>query len=329
MGSAIIKGTGSYLPEKILSNQDLEKMVDTSDEWIMTRTGIKERRICPAGKASSDLGTEAARIACADAGVLLQDLDMILCATITPDKYFPSTACLIQSKLGLENIPALDLSAACSGFIYGLEVARNFILTDNYRNILVVAAECMSRLTDYTDRTTCVLLGDGAGAAVVGYSEQPDIGILGSYLSAAGKYGDLLHVPAGGSLLPACAETVEKRLHFMKMEGSALFKIAVLTMTEAAEKTLARFHLQKEDIALVIPHQANLRIIAGVAKNLDLPMEKFFVNIEKYGNMSAASVPVALDQAARQGRIAASDLVLTVGFGAGLTWAANLIRWTK
>jgi len=329
MGSAFINGTGSYLPEKVLTNRDLEMMVDTSDEWITTRTGIKERRICPAGKCSSDLGYEASLKAIENSSINVEDIEMIICATITPDMYFPSTGCMIQKKLGLNNIPSFDISAACSGFIYGLEIARNFVENKKYKNILVVAAECMSRLTDYTDRNTCVLLGDGAGAAVVSYTEKENTGILGSYISSSGKYGKLLYVPAGGSLLPASFETVEKRLHFMKMEGPALFKIAVQTMTESVLAILKDFNLKKEDISLIVPHQANLRIISSVSKNLGIPLEKFFINIEKYGNMSAACVPVALDEAAREGRIKQGDLIVTVAFGAGLTWGANLIRWEK
>jgi len=329
MGSAFINGTGSYLPEKVLTNRDLEMMVDTSDEWITTRTGIKERRICPAGKCSSDLGYEASLKAIENSSINVEDIEMIICATITPDMYFPSKGCMIQKKLGLNNIPSFDISAACSGFIYGLEIARNFVENKKYKNILVVAAECMSRLTDYTDRNTCVLLGDGAGAAVVSYTEKENTGILGSYISSSGKYGKLLYVPAGGSLLPASFETVEKRLHFMKMEGPALFKIAVQTMTESVLAILKDFNLKKEDISLIVPHQANLRIISSVSKNLGIPLEKFFINIEKYGNMSAACVPVALDEAAREGRIKQGDLIVTVAFGAGLTWGANLIRWEK
>lgn len=327
MGSTII-GIGSYLPEKILTNADLEKMVDTSDEWIVTRTGIKERRICPEGKAASDLGTEAAKKAIEDAKISSEEIEMIICATITADMIFPSTACIIQNNLGLEDIPCFDLSAACSGFIYGLEVARNMIDTGRYNKILVVAAECMSRVTDYTDRSTCVLLGDGAAAAIVAKTEN-DTGILDTYLGASGKYGNLLYVPAGGSRMPASIETVEKRLHFMKMEGSTLFRIAVNAMGESVKKVLARNNLTSDDISLVIPHQANIRIIQGVAKMAGISMERVFVNIEKYGNMSAASVGVALDEAVKTGRIKNGDMICMVSFGAGLTWAANLLRWRK
>ncbi|MCM8772899.1 MAG: ketoacyl-ACP synthase III [Candidatus Omnitrophica bacterium] len=326
MGVAIT-GTGSYLPEIKLTNRDMEMMVDTSDEWIITRTGIKERRICPKGKASSDLGVEASLRAIADSGIKKEDIDFIICATITADMYFPSTACIIQKKLGLENIPAFDFQAACSGFIYGLEIAKGLILGCGYKNGLVIASECMSRLTDYTDRSTCVLLGDGAGAAIISYSKEE--GILDSYLASNGSYGNLLYTPGGGSLKSSSFEVIEKRMNFMKMEGSTLFKIAIHSMSEAVLKILEKNNLKKEDISLIIPHQANLRIIAGVAKNLDIPLEKFFINIEKYGNMSAACVPVALDEAVKSGKIKKGDLIILVAFGAGLTWASNLIRWVK
>lgn len=327
MAAGII-GIGSYVPEKVLTNADLEKIVDTSDDWIVSRTGIRERRICPEDKAASDLGTSAARRAIEDAGISADEIEMIICATITPDMVFPSTACIIQDKLGIVDIPCFDLSAACSGFIYGLEIARNLVETGRYKNILVVAAECMSRVTDYTDRTTCVLLGDGAAAAIISKIEG-DFGILDTYLGAAGKYSNLLYVPAGGSKMPASHQTVEKRLHFMKMEGSTLFRIAVNAMSDSVKKILERNKISPEDIALFIPHQANIRIIQGVAKLAGIPMEKVFLNIEKYGNMSAASVGVALDEAVKSGKIKKGDLICMVSFGAGLTWAANVIRWSK
>ncbi|MCM8765059.1 MAG: ketoacyl-ACP synthase III, partial [Candidatus Omnitrophica bacterium] len=307
MGSNII-GIGSYVPEKILTNADLEKMVDTSDEWIITRTGIKERRICPEDKAASDLGTEAARRAIAYAGIEAEKIEMIICATITGDMMFPSTACIIQNNLGIENVPCFDISAACSGFIYGLEIARNFIDTGRYSKILVVASECMSRVTDYTDRSTCVLLGDGSAAAVIERTED-QFGILDTYLGAAGKFGNLLYVPAGGSRMPATHKTVEERMHFMKMEGSSLFRIAVVAMGEAVKKVLERNRFEAKDVSIIIPHQANIRIIQGVARMLCIPMNRVFLNIEKYGNMSAASVGVALDEAVRSEKIKKGDLV--------------------
>ncbi|HOV21071.1 MAG TPA: beta-ketoacyl-ACP synthase III [bacterium] len=323
----IITGTGSYLPEIVLTNRDMEMMVDTSDEWITTRTGIKERRIAPKNISSSDLGKEAILNACNDANIVPEKIDFIICATITPDKFFPSTSCLIEHKLGIKKKFAFDISAACSGFLYGLEIARNLIETSGYQTGAVVAAECMSRITDYTNRETCVLLGDGAGAVIVQRSEEN--GVIGSYLSSDGGYEYLLHAPAGGSKLPSSFDTIENRLNFMKMEGQPLFKIAIITMCESINNILKKYKLKKEDISLIIPHQANLRIILGVAKNMKIPVEKFFVNIEKYGNMSAACVPVALDHANKKQLIKKGDYILTVSFGGGLTWGANLIKWYK
>jgi len=327
MGGIVISGTGSFLPGQVITNSDLEMMVDTTDEWITTRTGIKERRICPRGMASSDMGTEASKDACKDAGISPSELELIICSTITPDNSFPSTACLIESKLGIKNIPVFDISAACSGFIFGLEIAKGLMLGGGYKTGLVVASECMSRVTDYTDRSICVLLGDGSGAAVLKQSGED--GIMGSYISADGNYGDLLNLPAGGSANPASFDTVEKRMHFMKMEGASLFKVAIRAMSDSVNKLIDRFSLRKEDIALVIPHQANLRIINGVAKDLNMPADKFYVNIEKYGNMSAACIPIALDEVSKKGLIKKGDLIVTVAFGGGLTWGANLIRWTR
>ena len=326
---AIIRGTGSYLPEKVLTNEDLERMVDTSDEWITTRTGIKERRICPENMASSDMGERACRAALENAGISPGDVDGIITATITPDVFFPSTACLIQQKLEIDDIPCFDISAACSGFVYGLEIARTLLSGGAYRTLLVVATECMSRITDYTDRGTCVLLGDGAGGAVVEAVDDEEGGILGSYLSASGKYERLLYMPGGGSRCPATHDSVEKRLHYMKMEGNALFRVAIQAMADSVRAVLKKFDVKKDDVAMVVPHQANLRIIKGVARNLGIPMERFMVNIHKYGNMSAACVPIALDECAREGRIRKNDYVVTASFGGGLTWGSNLIQWTK
>lgn len=322
-----ILGTGSYLPETVVTNKDMEMMVDTTDEWIVARSGIKERRVCKRGEASSDLGYRAALNACKDARVPVEEIEFIICATVSPDKFFPSTACLIQHKLGRRDIPVFDLSAACSGFIYALEIAGSFIESGRYKKGVVVAAECMSRITDYTDRSTCVLLGDGAGAVVVGGTHAEE-GLLCTYMSADGGYGDLLNIPAGGSSLQSSFQTVEERKNYMKMEGAAIFKIAILTMSVSVENLMKKMDMNKEDISLLIPHQANLRIIKGVARNLGIPEEKVFINIEKYGNMSAACIPVALDQANKQGLIKGGDLVATVAFGGGLTWGANLIRWT-
>jgi len=327
MPGVIIRGTGSYLPEAVLTNRDLSMMVDTSDEWIVTRTGIKERRIAPAGSAASDLGAAAARRACEAAGVEPGDLDLIVCATISGDQPYPSTACHIAARLGIPAIPAFDIQAACSGFLYALEVSRHLLKAGPYRRVLVVASECMSRLTDYTDRSSCVLLGDGAGAAVLERTETDGCGVLDCYLMADGRQAEILHLPAGGSRAQPSFETVERRLHFMRMEGGTLFRLAIEAMTEAGRILLERNGMTRDDLALVIPHQANMRIITAVARSLGVPMRKVFVNIAQYGNMSAACSAVALDEAVRSGAIAGGDLVLMVAFGAGLTWAGCLLRW--
>ena len=323
MGMKIVS-TGSYLPKHILTNADLEKMVETSDEWIRTRTGVSERRIAAPEEAASDLGIRAGRLALERADFSPEKIDAVITATITGDYHFPATACLIQKGLGACNAFAFDLSAACSGFLYGLVCSHGLILSGQCRNILLVAAETMSRVTDYTDRGTCVLLGDGAGAVLLTADEKD--AVLGSYLASDGSYTDLLFMPAGGGRQPASHETVEKRLHFMKMEGQALFKVAVQAMSDAARKAMERANVSPEEISLVIPHQANLRIIQAVVKNLSLPMEKVFLNIQNYGNMSAASVAVGLDEAVTNGQVKAGDLVLLFAFGAGLTWAAAVIR---
>ncbi len=323
MGIKIVS-TGSYLPQKILTNAELEKMVETSDEWIRTRTGVCERRIAAPEEASSDLGIRAARLALERANFSSEKIDAIITVTITGDYHFPSTGCLIQKGLGAQNAFAFDISAACSGFIYGLICSRGLILSGQCRNVLLVTTETMSRVTDYTDRGTCVLLGDGAGAVLL--AEDDKDAILGSYLASDGNYAELLFMPAGGSRQPASHETVDKRLHFMKMEGQALFKVAVQSMSEAARKAMERAKVSPEEISLVVPHQANLRIIQSVVKNLSMPMEKVFLNIQKYGNMSAASVAVGFDEAITGGRVKTGDLVLLFAFGAGLTWAAAVIR---
>ncbi|RKY03692.1 3-oxoacyl-ACP synthase [Candidatus Poribacteria bacterium] len=324
--SAII-GTGSYLPEKVLTNFDLEKMVDTSDEWIRQRTGIVERRIAAEDEASSDMGLEAAKRALEDAGVNPLELEAIIVATITPDTLFPSTACVIQGKLGARNAGAFDISAACCGFIYGLAIADGFIRSGMMRTVMVIAAETMSRVTDWTDRTTCVLLGDAAGAAVLRATTE-DRGILSSFLGAAGEYADpfLLGMPAGGSRMPATPETVEKRLHFLKMRGREVFKLGVKMMPEAGLKALELAGMTPKDIDLFIPHQANIRIIDAVGERLGIPKEKIYVNIHKYGNTSAATVAVALDEVRRNGIAKEGDNILMVSFGSGMTYAGTVIR---
>ena len=320
-----IIGVGEYLPPKVLTNADLEKMVDTTDEWITTRTGIKERRIASSSEATSDLAIKAAKEALKDAKLTPQDIDLVIVATITPDLIFPSTASIVQNALSIKNAAAFDISAACAGFVYALSVARQFIANGAYKNALVIGAEKLSAVTDWQDRNTCVLLGDGAGACVV--SEVKTGGIVSIYLDCDGSNLELLNMPAGGSRLPATYETVDKRMHFLKMRGNELFKIAVKTMTMAAEKVLEQAGLTFKDIDLIVPHQANSRIIMAVAKKLGIPEEKIFLNIEKYGNMSSASMVTALVEAVKEGRVKRGDTVLLDCFGAGLVWGACVINW--
>jgi len=320
-----ILSTGSYLPEKILTNADLEKMVQTSDEWITTRTGIKERRIADAATATSDLALAAARKALAEGGVNAADIDALIVATITPDMFFPSTACFVQKSLGAMNAIAFDLSAACSGFLYGLSIAKSYIESGAYRTILLIGAESLSRVTDWQDRNTCILFGDGAGAMLLGRSEGQNQ-IRAVYLGADGNYANLLQLPGGGSRNPSTAQTVEQRLHYMKMEGKEVFKVAVTKMAEAAEKALALAGNRQDELALLIPHQANRRIIEAIARRMEMPMEKVFVNLHKYGNVSAATTIIALDEALKEGRVKAGDLVELVAFGGGFTWGAAVLQ---
>ncbi|MBU4311013.1 ketoacyl-ACP synthase III [bacterium] len=328
MRSAKIVGVGSYAPPRVLTNQDLARMVDTSDKWIMERTGIRERHIADDKTAASDIGLEAARRALKDARVKPEELDLIIVATITADMSFPSTACLIQDRLGAKKAAAFDLEAACSGFIYALSVARGLIASGEYDTILVVASEVLSKITDWEDRDTCVLFGDGAGAVVLKPAKKGQ-GILSTYLRADGGNWNLLWLPAGGSRIPTTRDSVDKRLHYMKMEGNRVFKIAVKSMTAAAIEGLKKAEVRVEDISLLITHQANLRIINAVAKRLSLPPEKVFINLDRYGNTSAASIPLALDEAAKRGRIKRGDLVILVAFGGGFTWASAVIRWER
>ncbi|MBU1084683.1 MAG: beta-ketoacyl-ACP synthase III [Candidatus Omnitrophota bacterium] len=321
-----ILGVGKYLPENVLTNADLEKMVDTTDEWIVTRTGIRERRIASANEVTSDMAEKAARMALKDAGITEKEIDLIIVATITPDMFFPSTACILQHKLGANTIPAFDISVACSGFIYGLAIADNFIKSGMYKKALVVAAEKLSAVTDWGDRSTCILFGDGAGAAVLGQVDEG--GILGASLGADGSKGDLLQLPAGGSRMPASIMTVENKLHTIKMEGNVLFKHAVKIMADAAKNVTEPLGLKGDDIDIIIPHQANLRILHALAKRMGVdPEKKVYLNIEKYGNMSAASSAVALTEAVETGRIKKGDIILMDAFGGGLTWGALVIEW--
>jgi 3-oxoacyl-[acyl-carrier-protein] synthase III len=325
MKKAGIIGVGKYLPHKVLTNADLEKMVDTTDEWITTRTGIKERHIAAKDEAASDLATRAAHEALKNAGVKAADLDLIIIATITPDVPFPATACFVQANLGAKKAICFDVSAACAGFIYALGIAQQFIENGTCKNALVVGVEVLSRITDWKDRSTCVLFGDGAGAAVL--AEVKTGGILSSYLGCEGQYTDLLYQPAGGSRLPASQHTLDSRLHYIKMAGNEVFKIAVMSMIEAAQTAMKQAKLESSDIDWIIPHQANLRIIDAVSKRLKCENARIYLNIEKYGNMSSASTAVALVEAVQEGKIKKGDIVLLVAFGAGLVRGATIVKW--
>ena len=320
-----IIGVGEYLPKKVLTNADLGKMVDTSDEWITTRTGIKERRLAAKGEAASDLAIKAGKHALEDAKLKGEDLDLIIVATITPDMQTPSTACIVQSALGAKKAVCFDLSAACAGFVYALTVAQQFIANGTCKNALVIGAEVLSSITNWKDRNTCVLFGDGAGAAVL--AEVKSGGIIASYLGGDGSIFDILMVPGGGSRMPASKETVNKRLHYLQMRGNELFKIAVKAMHDAACIVLERAGLKAEDVDLVIPHQANARIIMAVARKLGFSEDKIYLNIEKYGNISSASTATALCEAVKAGKIKKGDIVLLDAFGAGLVWGACVIKW--
>lgn len=321
-----IIGTGKYVPEKILTNSDLEKIVETNDEWIVSRTGIRERHIAAPHEATSDLAYEAALKALDSAGMKAEDLDLIIIATVTPDSAFPSTACILQDKLGAKGAAAFDLSAACSGFVYSLATAVGFIQNGMYNNALIIGADTLSRITDYTDRNTCVLFGDGAGAVIIG--EVPEgRGFQSFDLGAEGSGGNLLKLEAGGSRLPASQQTVEDKKHFIYMNGREVFKFAVRVMGTATERVLTKAGLGKEDIDLFVPHQANIRIIQSAMQRLDLPPEKCVINVDKYANTSAASIPLALVEAAEEGRMKEGDTVLMVGFGGGLTWGASVLIW--
>ena len=322
---AAITGLGAYLPERVLTNADIEKLVETTDEWIRTRTGIRERRIAAKEQATSDLALPAAQEALKNAGLTPQDLDLIIVATTSPDMIFPSASCFLQAKLGA-SCGAFDLAAACSGFAYALSVAEGFVKSGIYRHILVVGAETISRFINWKDRGTCVLFGDGAGAAVVSRSKDGH-GILASYLGADGTQSEILQIPAGGSKIPPSAESIANGQHYIRMDGPALFKIAVKTMEQAVLKVLEHEKLQVKDIACLIPHQANNRILQAVAERLKIAPEKVFINVDRYGNMSSASTVVGLYEAVKSGVVKKGDYVVLVAFGGGLTWGASLIKW--
>jgi 3-oxoacyl-[acyl-carrier-protein] synthase-3 len=322
---AAIAGTGSYVPDGVLTNADLERLVDTSNDWIVERTGIHERRVAAAGETTASMATIAGRRACQNAGLDPAELDLIIVATVTPDHVFPATACLVQGALGARRAGAFDLEAACSGFLYGASVATAMISAGLYRNVLVVGAETLSRIVDYTDRGTCILFGDGAGAAVFSRSTG-DSGVLHSRLASDGAQAGMLQLPAGGSKLPASIETVAARQHYMQIEGRKVFKFATTTFIDLVQEAMRVCELRPEDVGLIVPHQVNERIIEAAIGKLGLPREKFFINIARYGNTSAASVPIALDEARRQGRLRPGDHVIMVAFGAGLTWASLVAR---
>jgi 3-oxoacyl-[acyl-carrier-protein] synthase III len=323
---SVILGTGSELPSKVVTNHDLEKMVETSDEWITVRTGIKERRVLEEGKGNADMAFRAAQRALKDAQMQATDLDAIIMGTVTPDYPFPSSACVLEDMLGARNVFSFDVGAACSGFLNALSVADSFIRTGQINNALVVGSDALSRLLNWQDRGTCILFGDGAGAVVLGASENGS-GILSTRLRTDGSYVKTLYVPAGGSLKPATPETVRRNEHTITMNGKEVFKIAVRSMEEISRQALVEADVQVSEVSLVIPHQANRRIIVALAERLGIPMERVMVNLEKYGNTSAASIPVALDEAKRQGRIKPGDIVLLNAFGAGFAWGAAVIKF--
>jgi 3-oxoacyl-[acyl-carrier-protein] synthase-3 len=321
-----IAATGRYTPERVLTNADLEKMVDTSDEWIRERTGIRERRIAPCTEGAADMGAAASRVAMERAGVSAGEIDLIVVATATPDRLLPATACDVQAKLGARHAAAFDISAACSGFIFALSVAEGHIAAGRGEIALVVSAEKMSGIIDWEDRSTCVLFGDGAGAAVVRRSTNGR-GMLSNFIRSDGTLAELLWRPAGGVLEPMTEERLLAKDHLIKMAGREVFKAAVRSMAEASDQALARAGITADEIDLFIPHQANMRIIEATARYANVPMEKVYVNVDRYGNMSSATIPIALDEAVEAGLLHAGSIVLMVAFGAGLTWASTVVRW--
>jgi 3-oxoacyl-[acyl-carrier-protein] synthase III len=321
-----IIGTGSYVPERILTNRELEKIVETSDEWIRTRTGISERRIAAPEETTSDMATKAALAAMSQAEVSAEQIDLIIVATVTPDMFFPATACWVQKKLGAIRAACFDVSAACSGFIYAMEIAQQFISNHVYNTVLIVGADKLSSIVDWSDRNTCVLFGDGAGAAIL-RNRSASHGVIATHMGSDGEFSDILFMPGGGSRCPITSANVDQKLNTIKMLGKETYKQAVTAMSDAADRALESAGLKYEDIACVIPHQANMRIIEAIAHRMGLPVDKFYVNLEKYGNTSAAAVAIALDEAHRQGRFKIGDYILLVVFGGGLTWASSVIQW--
>jgi 3-oxoacyl-[acyl-carrier-protein] synthase-3 len=321
-----IIATGSYVPERILTNQDLERIVDTTDAWIRTRTGISERRIAAADEATSDMATKAAIAAMEQADIEAKEIDLIIVATVTPDMFFPATACWVQKKIGAVRAACFDISAACSGFLYAMEIAQQFISTHVYNTVLIVGADKLSSIVNWSDRNTCVLFGDGAGAAIL-RNRGASHGVVATHMGSDGEFAEILFMPGGGSRCPITIENIGQQLNTIKMQGKETYKQAVTAMSDAADRALESAGLKYDEIACVIPHQANMRIIEAIAHRMRLPIEKFYVNLEKYGNTSAAAVAIALDEAHRAGRFKVGDYILLVVFGGGLTWASSVIQW--
>jgi 3-oxoacyl-[acyl-carrier-protein] synthase-3 len=324
--SVSIIGTGSYVPEKRLTNENLSKIVETSDDWITTRTGIKERRIAAKDENTSDMAARAALKAIEQAKISSEEIELILVATATPDMLFPATACFVQKKIGARNAACVDISAACAGFIFGLEIGQQFITSHTYDTVLVIGAEKLTSITNWTDRNTCILFGDGAGAAILRHRGSAH-GVISTHIGSDGQFTDILFMPGGGSRCPITRDNVDLNLNTIHMTGKEVYKQAVTAMIDASKKVLDQAGLSIHDIACVIPHQANLRIIEAIADRLKIPLERFYVNLDRYGNTSAAAVAIALDEANRTGRIKSGDYVLMVVFGGGLTWASTIIEW--
>lgn len=321
-----IIGTGSYLPERVLTNADIERLVETSDDWITSRTGIKERRIAADGEHTSHMAAKAAQSAMEQAGVTADEIDLILVGTVTPDTFFPSTACHVQRILGAKKAACFDISAACSGFLYAVEVAQQFIANHTYNTVLVIGADKLSSIINWEDRNTCVLFGDGAGAAILRYRAKSH-GVITTFMGSDGNYGDILNMPGGGCAIPVTKENIDQKLNTLQMNGRETFKQAVLSMSTAALQALDKAGLAVDDLKCIIPHQANIRIIEALADRLKIPHDRFHINLDRYGNTSAAAVAIALDEANREGRFEVGDYILLVVFGGGLTYASSVIQW--
>lgn len=325
--SVSIIGTGSYVPERVLTNEDMSKIVDTTDEWITTRTGIKTRRIARKDEHTSDMAARAALAAIEQAKIKPTAIDLILVATASPDMVFPATACIVQTKIGATKAACLDVSAACAGFLFAVEIAQQFITSHTYDTVLVIGAEKLSSITNWTDRNTCVLFGDGAGAAILQHRSPNTHGVISTHIGSNGNYADILWMPGGGCKTPITAENAHQHLQTIHMSGKDVYKQAVVSMMDASQKALTKAGLSVQDIACVIPHQANIRIIEAIADRMKIPLDRFFINVDRYGNTSAAAVAIALDEANRSGRLKPGDFILMVVFGGGLTWASTVIEW--